>query len=262
VGGYLVAVRMVDGSEAVLKLSPTGGGQDEVNALEAYALRRWGGEGAVKVFEADARVGALLIERCVPGVSLDTLPDEQMLIAGCEVARRLHRAADGDDERLLGNAVTNVAERVARLDEAMEAMGHPLSARAERVITRFHEELSAAGSTLVVCHGDMNPGNLLAAERMDWLAVDPLPVRAPAAYDAASLVWSKRPWVLAAPDPAALLRRRVRLAAAALGAEAREVRGWTLVRLTGILISRYAWGGYDEAPFIRIGELLCQHDDD
>jgi hypothetical protein len=47
-----------------------------------------------------------------------------------------------------------------------------------------------------------------------------------AMYDAASLVWSKRPWLLAAADPAAMLDRRI------------------------------AWGGYDETPFITIAELL------
>ena len=258
IGSYLVAARMPDGHEAVLKVSPTGGEQDNANELEAYALRRWGGEGAVRLFDADAASGALLIERCVPGISIDSIPDKQMVTAACELARRLHRPADAEDERLVPSAVADVAERAARFDEAMQAMGHPLSRHAERVIKGFHDALAVNDSALVVCHGDMNPGNLLAAERMDWLAVDPLPVRAPAAYDAASLVWAKRRWVLAEPDPAAVLECRVSLAATAIGAEAREVRAWTLVRVAGILIDRFAWGGYNEAPFISVAELLCQ----
>ncbi|MCW3015701.1 MAG: hypothetical protein JWO02_2793, partial [Solirubrobacterales bacterium] len=46
--------------------------------------------------------------------------------------------------------------------------------------------------------------------------------------DAVSLVWSMRPSLLAQPDPAG-------------------VRAWTLVRLTGILIDRFVWDGYNEA---------------
>ena len=164
IGGYLVGVRMADGTAAVLKVSPTGGRQDKANELEAYALRRWGGEGAVRLFDADPAGGALLIERCHPGVTIDTLPDEELLTAGCELARRLHRVTDAQDERALRSAVAVAADRAARLEEAMQAMGHPLSARAERVIRRSHEQ-AAAESQVVVCHGDMNPGNLLAAER-------------------------------------------------------------------------------------------------
>jgi streptomycin 6-kinase len=248
---------MANGTEAVLKVSPTGGEQDAVNELEAYALRRWGGQGAVTLFDADPALGALLIERCVPGHTIDALPDDEMVVAGCELAHRLRRAPDADDERTLPNALADAARRAARLDDALDALGAALSPQARRAIKHAHAEVAGAGG-VVVCHGDLNPGNVLAAERMDWLAVDPLPVRAPPAYDAASLVWSKRPWLLAEPDPAAILDGRVALAATALGAEPREVCAWTLVRLTGILIDRSTWGGYDEAPLIRVAELLSQ----
>ena len=36
---------------------------------------------------------------------------------------------------------------------------------------------------------------------------------------------------------------------------------WTLVRLARILVDRFRWGGYNEAPFITIAELLCQDAD-
>jgi streptomycin 6-kinase len=226
IGGYLVAVRTASGDDAVLKLSPTGAAeQDKLNELEAYALRRWDGEGAVKLFDADLAAGALLIERCVPGHSIESVPEEQLVTDACALARLLHRAPDAADEALLPNATVDVAEQQARLDEAMGAMGHPLSPHAERVIQRMHEEVLGDGPR-VVCHGDLNPGNVLAAERMAWLAVDPWPVLAPAAYDAASLVWSKRPWLLAAPDPAAILDRRIALAADAIGAGEYDVRAW------------------------------------
>ena len=259
IGGYLVSVRTADGDDAVLKLSPTGNeAQDKANELEAYALRRWAANGAVRLLAADAAAGALLIERCVPGDTIDTLPDEQMVTAGCRLARRLHRTPDTEDERVLPDAVARVAENAVRLDGAMEEMRHPLSPHAERVIKRFNDEVSRADRAVVVCHGDINPGNLLAAQRMAWLAVDPLPVRAPAAYDAVSLVWSKRAWLLAERDPAAVLERRIALAAAAIGAEVRDVRAWTLLRLVGLLIDRSSWGGYNEAPFIAVAELLSQ----
>jgi streptomycin 6-kinase len=259
IGGYLVLVRTAGGDGAVLKVSPTGdGAQDEANELEAYALRRWRGDGAVRLLAADPAAGALLVERCVPGHTIDTLADEQMLTVGCRLARRLHRSPDAEDENVLPDAVASAAKTALRLDEAMEEMGHPHSPHTERVVKRSYDEVCSADGAVVVCHGDTNPGNLLAGQRMNWLAVDPLPVRAPGAYDAVSLVWSKRAWLLAQPDPAAVLERRISLAAAAIGADAGDIRAWSLVRLVGLLIDRFSWGGYNEAPFVAVAELLCQ----
>jgi len=259
IGGFLVGVRTTDGEEAVLKLSPTGEGQDRVNQLEAYALGRWQGNGAVRVLLADPAAGALLLERCSPGASIDTIGDDEMLAAGCAVARRLHRVPDAEDERLLPSAVGQVAQRVGELGDWMERMGHPLSPHAEHIVAEVHADLARYEGVLVVCHGDLNPGNLLSAQRAPWLAIDPLPVMAPAAYDAVSLVWSKRPWLLGQREPAARLNARIQLAADTLGAPQREGRAWALARGTAILISRFAWGSYNEAPFISVVELLSQY---
>jgi streptomycin 6-kinase len=180
-----------------------------------------------------------------------------MLTAGCALARRLHRSPDPEDERLLPNGVTEVAERVPVLGDWMARMGRRLSPAAERIVAEVHEEAALDDGPLVVCHGDLNPGNVLSADRAPWLAVDPLPLIAPAAYDAASLVWSKRAWLLDQPDPAGVLSRRIQLASGAVGMPARDVWAWTLARATAILINRSTWGGYDEAPFVRVIELLC-----
>lgn len=258
IGGFLVSAQTTEGQEAILKLSPTGGAQDRVNELEAYALGRWQGDGAVRRFMADPAAGALLLERCSPGAGIDTIPEEEMLAAGCTVARRLQRRPDAEDERLLTSAVADVAQRAVRLGDWMDRIGRPLSPPAARLLAEVHEELARYEGPLVVCHGDLNPGNLLSAQRARWLAIDPLPVIAPAAYDAVSLVWSKRSWLLGEPEAARRLSARIELAAGTLGVPQRAVWAWTLARATGILVDRFGWGGYNEAPFVRVVELLCQ----
>jgi hypothetical protein len=100
------------------------------------------------------------------------------------------------------------------------------------------------------------PGNLLSAEREPWLAIDPMPVIAPAAFDAVSLVWSKRSWLFQQRNPAAVLATRVECAAHALGASPQEIRAWTLARATALLYERFSWGGYNEAPFVGVIEAL------
>ncbi|MDA0180121.1 aminoglycoside phosphotransferase family protein [Solirubrobacter phytolaccae] len=215
IGGYLVGVRTKDGRDAVLKLSPTAPPQARANRLEVYALRRWAGAGAVNLLAHDADAGALLLERCTPGVTIDSLPDEEMIVAGCALARRLQRVADAKDRTTL------------------------------------------PGTGDVVCHGDLNPGNLLS-HRDGWVAIDPLPVLAEPAYDAVSLVWSKRDWLLSQPDPRRVLDRRLQLAAAALAVDADRIRLQTLRRIEALLTERASWGGYDEAPFVALAALLDQ----
>jgi streptomycin 6-kinase len=258
IGGYLVAAQLRDGQQVVLKVSPTGGEKDVANELEAYALKRWQGDGAVELLKADASAGTLLVERCIPGAHIDTLNDDEMLTVGCELARRLHRTPDAEDARRLPDAAARAVSWATEFEESMDRIGHPLSAGAERVVRQSHEDLARDVRASVVCHGDMNPGNLLAAQRLPWLAVDPLPVLADAAYDAASLVWSKRPWLLIQGDPAAVLERRIHLAARSLGTDAHRVWAWTLVLLTAILVDRSSWGGFDETPLVAVAELLCE----
>lgn len=245
IGGYLVGARTADGRDAVLKLSPTAPPQDRANLLEAYALRRWAGDGAAALLAADVSAGALLLERCVPGTTIDSLPDDEMLSAGCALASRLHRKPDAEDERTLPRA----------LDEITEIREAVLSRHAGRAAAEAHRELVANPGTPVVCHGDMNPGNVLS-HRSGWVAVDPLPLLAEPEYDAVSLVWCKRAWLLAQPEPSRILERRIRLAADALHTDPERIRAWTLVRLRGLLVERSSWGGHDEAPFVRLADLL------
>ncbi len=66
---------------------------------EADALRFWDGDGAVRCFAArsvDPDTSALLLERCVPGVQLHTLPEPEQDLVIAELARRLHRRRPAD----------------------------------------------------------------------------------------------------------------------------------------------------------------------
>lgn len=255
IGGYLLDVRTADERDAVLKLSPTAGEQGAANRLEAYALRRWAGNGAARMLDVDLGAGALLLERCRPGTALDALDDAEMLERGCALARRLQRPADEEDRLILPHAAEEVAIRAQRFGGLMDTLGHPFSAAREREIEALHRALATGADDLVACHGDLNPGNVLA-HGSGHVAIDPLPVLADAAYDAVSLVWSRRSWLLEQPDRAQVLEHRIAIACAALDVDAERVRAWTLVRLTGLLEERAEWGGYDAAPFVALAELL------
>jgi len=256
IGGYLVQAERPDGSAAVLKLSPTGAGQARANKLEILMLRRYAGQGTVLLLDDDLGAGALLMERCIPGTTLDTLPDEEMVRRGCRLAHMLHTEPTSEDLELIPVALDSVTEGTRPFSVVMAELGESLSPNARRAVKDSHEELVADRSQLVVCHGDLNPGNVLAAQRLPWLAIDPLPRVADPAYDAASLVWARRPWLLAQPDARAVLAHRIHVAAGELLVDPERIRAWTLVRLVGVLAERHTWGGFDESLLIRMAELL------
>ena len=56
---------------------------------EAEALRHWNGHGAVRLFESDSQLHALLIERCDPGDHLSALEPDAALEVIAELLPRL-----------------------------------------------------------------------------------------------------------------------------------------------------------------------------
>ncbi len=66
---------LADGAPAVLKLPFP----DRESEHEADALERWNGDGAVRLLGRDDGIGAMLIERCLPGTRLaEADPDRRL----------------------------------------------------------------------------------------------------------------------------------------------------------------------------------------
>jgi len=218
-----VAPARRDGEEVVLKVGLT---RDGHLAREAAALGAWAGRGAVRLLRADLDRQALLLERALPGTPVARLvryDDEAATGAAVGVLRRLHAAP-------VPPGVLPLAERIGAFDEHLAHAGHdrfvprPLVERAREVA----RELLADRRPAVLLHGDLHHGNVLRAEREDWLAVDPHGVAGEAAYDAGA--WLYNPL----PDPKravpALVPRRVEQLADGLGAPVERVVGWGFVQ--------------------------------
>jgi streptomycin 6-kinase len=89
--------------------------------------------------------------------------------------------------------------------------------------------LPASASEQVVLHQDFHPGNVLAAERQPWLAIDPKPLVGDPAFDAAQLL-------LGSVDPRnqpgarRILARRVEELAGRLQLDASRIKAWAHAR--------------------------------
>src|SRR5262245_44935646 len=77
-----------DGSHAVLKIAmPHFEGEHEIDGL-----RFWSGDPTVRLLESDDGLGAMLLERCVPGTSLRAIPEPEQDVVIARLLRRLWRS--------------------------------------------------------------------------------------------------------------------------------------------------------------------------
>src|SRR5437879_1190855 len=87
---YVAPAKQTDGKHAVLKVSRH---VDETRN-EIAALRLWAGRGAARLLDADADLGALLLERIEPGtmlVEVANTDDDSATITAAGVLRALWR---------------------------------------------------------------------------------------------------------------------------------------------------------------------------
>lgn len=209
------------GDQLVLKV---GRSHDEAQD-EAAGLRIWDGAGAVRL-HGEWREGhtvALLVERCVPGTPLGEVlpePEQDLVVAG--LLRRLWR------EPPARPPLRPLAQMCDAWVAEFEA-GHAADpcglepALVRDAMTSFRELPRPSGDAVVLCT-DLHAGNVLAAEREPWLAIDPKPYVGDRTYDVVQHLLNCTERLRA--DPGALVRRFAGL----LDLDAARLRQWLLAR--------------------------------
>jgi streptomycin 6-kinase len=231
--GLVVPVRR--GNEAcVLKVSWI----DDSNADEAAALAAWNGRGAVQLLEAEASLGALLLERLdhtrsLSGVGLD----EAVAIAGRLLRRLAIPAPDGF--RPLPVLAESLA---ATLPERWERAGRPMP---RRLLDRACELAAGLGATpaRLLVNYDLHYDDVLAGRREPWLAVDPKVVAGDLEFGVAQLLWCR----LEEMEAQGGLEHHFRALNEAAELDETRARGWTFVRS----VDYWLWGlgvGLTEDP--------------
>jgi streptomycin 6-kinase len=152
-------------------------------AHEADGLRTWDGAGAVRLYRVTelAEATVLLLERCRPGTQLRARPagEHDLVIAG--LLRRLWvKPPPSHGFRPLSDMCDYWASRYEQRSPAERAcLKAPLATEGIRLL----RDLPRAGGDALLLHTDLHAGNVLAAEREPWLAIDPKPYVGDPAYD-------------------------------------------------------------------------------
>jgi len=212
---WVAAATRTNGERVVLKV-----GMPHMEAAqEIDGLRFWAGDPLVRLLEADDALGAMLLERCMPGTPLrDRAEDEQDRVIA-SLLRRMWRAR-GD----LG-----AFRPLSHMIEAWSAESRSQSERWPDHALVEHgleimKELARPTPGDVLLGTDIHAGNVLRAERAPWLIIDPKPFVGDRAYDATQHLLNSTEELIAEPW------RRIAGFCDLLDVNPKRVRAWLFAR--------------------------------
>lgn len=212
---YVAPVTRENGTPAVLKLTmPHMEGQHEIPGL-----RFWDGNPTVRLYEADEDLGAMLLERCKPGVALRTVGEREQDVVIAGLLRRLWREPPSSHPFRPLSALTEYwsRETLARIEEWPDT-------GLVREGLRLFNELPRNAPREVLLATDLHAGNVLRAERDPWLVIDPKPFVGDPAYDATQHLFNCQARLRSH------LNATIRDFADLLGVDHERVRLWTFAR--------------------------------
>jgi streptomycin 6-kinase len=213
-----------DGTRAVLKLQMP---REETTAA-LIGLRTWNGDGMVRLLDHDPETGTMLLERLHATRTLTSVEDDDVAMGIlAELQARLVRVPAPQGLRSLRDITAEMLEKVPRAVEA-------LADRADRQLLRgwasaVAELADEPGDRML--HWDLHYGNVLAAQREPWLAIDPEPLAGDPGFDLWPALDSRWDDVVAKDDALRVVRRRFDLLTEVLGLDRARATGWTLGRL-------------------------------
>ncbi|MFG3010196.1 aminoglycoside phosphotransferase family protein [Streptomyces cinerochromogenes] len=239
VSALALPVVRTDGLRAVLKLQLP----DEETEGEPVALRTWNGDGAVRLLDHDPATGTMLLERLDESRPLAGLADtrEAVLVIARLLAHLTTFPAPPGLRRL-----GDIAE--AMLEQTPWALHRIPDPEARRTVAdcaaAVREVATEPGDRLL--HWDLHDENVLAADRADWLAIDPKPLAGDPGFE----LW---PALDNRYDPAEV-RWRFDAMTDTLGLDRARARAWTL----GRLLQNALWDVEDGRP-IKPRQLEIAH---
>jgi streptomycin 6-kinase len=193
-------------------------------AHEADALRLWAGRAAV-LLHAAKNLGhtlTLLVEHCRPGVALSGMPETDQDLVITRLLRRLWIDPPPDHPF---RPLEEMCNRWADDFEAKPACADPpVDPGLARTAIELFRYLPATSTRTVLLSTDLHAGNVLAAEREPWLAIDPKPYIGDPTYDVLQHMLNC-PGRLRS-DPVKLTNRMAQLA----GLEPERTRLWLFAR--------------------------------
>ncbi|MGC4936433.1 aminoglycoside phosphotransferase family protein [Kribbella sp. DT2] len=168
------------GARFALRMSPPG---DEVSD-QARALRWWDGRGTVRLYDADAARGAMLLE--LLGAPLDERPVGEAVEVLGRLMRRL--GIEGPVDALSTQEI--VRARVQQMEGQLAGHTGAVEPAYLMAALEIADRLAGSDATAAV-NGDLHSAQVLRGEREEWLVVDPVLYRGDIEFDLGRILWTR-----------------------------------------------------------------------
>ena len=154
--------------------------------FEADALKLWNGDGSVALLAHDKSRHALLLEYCDPGQSLGDAAGVDKIGVIENLLPKLWLEANEPFQTLANEA----RAWQSRLYENWQSLEEPFERSVLEKVDRYIDQLLATPQQQVLVHQDLHGGNVLSAQRLPWLVIDPKPLIGEREFAIASVIRS------------------------------------------------------------------------
>lgn len=216
----VMSAASADGNEVVLKLCVP----NRELTTEIAALRHYDGRGCVRLIDADADLGAVLLERLHPGHMLTTESDDETATRiAAQVMLQLQQPPPAAHNF---PTVADWGRGFGRLRAHFDGGTGPFPQKLVDAAELIFSELVADSAEAILLHGDLHHYNILRAKRAPWLAIDPKGVVGEPAYEVGAYLRNPLNGFFDQPDAQQQMARRVAVFAETLDLERERIIGW------------------------------------
>lgn len=215
---------------------------------EIAALNAYNGYGCVKVLAYNLSLGAMVLERAIPGEPLSHFfshEDEQATHIAARCMQSLHKASIPKNHSFL-----NLEQTLPHFKKTSTALDHFIE-RAEEL----KKNLLATQQKAVLLHGDFHAGNILSCADNQWIVIDPAALIGDPIYDLAVYIRNPLTELITTPGASLIIRNRIDTFARILGFSRERIYHWTYVQA----VSSAYWSiedGLDITRHIAFLQLL------
>jgi len=220
---YLVFANLSNNNPVVLKL----GVPHQELKTEIQALRAFNGTGSVRLLEADPSLGAILLERIVPGDNLLSIQDDQESTRiAAAVMKNIWKTAPFE---FTFPTAAIWSQGFQRYLDKFPRNG-PLPTDLVQDAANLAKELLRSPQNQLLLHGDLHHMNILLGANKNWIAIDPKGVIGEAAFEVGSLLLNPVPKLIHWPDLKEVQKQRMLILKESLSIDQERLASWSFVR--------------------------------
>lgn len=230
--------------------------EELLTEMEALAL--YDGRRAVRLLDADRHLGAILMQRAMPGTMLWQLGDEsEQTRIGAAVMKALPVPVPEQHTLPHFSRWVERAFRLTRIEwDPEERMPRDLLDRTEAIFAQILQEADGE----VVLHGDLHHENILWDDEHGWLVIDPKGVIGPHCLEVGRFIQNQLPENALFATIEKLVQDRIEIIAATLGMAQRTIAAAALVDC----VLSHVWCFEEESLSpdwdlgVALGRFLCR----